>query len=92
MKPCGAAFQHGFFVWLVMTDPVADAIEDAIEAAVDEPQQVSVEGESITNRSIPDLIALAKYRGAQNAVNGDTGGLSCRRQKFPGASGLHSSR
>jgi hypothetical protein len=74
-----------------MTDPVADAIEDAIEAAVDEPQQVSVEGESITNRSIPDLIALAKYRGAQNAVN-SSNPISCRRQKFPGASGLQPPR
>lgn len=75
-----------------MTDPVADAIDDALEAALDEPQSATIEGESITNRSMADLITFAKYRGAQNAVNGDAGGLSCRRQKFPGASGLHATR
>lgn len=73
-----------------MTDPVAEAIETELEAAITAPAAVTVEGESLTNRSISDLIAAAKYRGAQNAVNGTTGGMVHRRLKPPGASGVHS--
>ncbi len=74
-----------------MSDPVADAIESAIEDAVAAPASIAVEGENVTNRSIPDLIAAAKFRAANNAVNSGNP-ISCRRQKFPGASGLQPPR
>lgn len=73
-----------------MTDPVADAIDTEIAAVIALPKSVTVDGESTTMQSIPDLIAAAKYRGAQNAVNGTTGGMVHRRLKPPGASGVHS--
>ena len=46
---------------------MADDLTTAITDAVEEPQAATVEGESVTNRSIPDLIA------GQKAINANSG-------------------
>lgn len=51
---------------------------------------IAVEGESVTQQDIDSQIKAAKFLQSQAAVNGASGGMSCRRQRFPGASGLHS--
>lgn len=67
-------------------DPLADAIlENALL-----PKSVSVDGESVTNQSLPELIAAKKSIAADAAVNNANCGIVRRRNKFPGASGLHS--
>lgn len=45
-----------------------DSITSAIETAVDLPQSTSVDGQTVTERSLQDQIAAAKFVAAQKAV------------------------
>lgn len=69
---------------------MSDANTDAIQDAIIEPASVAVEGENIANRSIPDMIAGAKFAASnaalENIVNGSYP-FAGYRIKPPGAGG-----
>lgn len=45
-----------------------DPLTTAIETAATLPQSVSVDGQTVNERSLPDQIAAAKFVAAQNAI------------------------
>lgn len=45
-----------------------DPLTTAIETAATLPQSVSVDGQTVTERSLQDQIAAAKFVAAQNAI------------------------
>ena len=53
-------------------------------------KSISVDGQSVTTQDIQSQIAAVKFLGSQSAVNSDSIGIGRRRNKPPGASGLHS--
>ena len=67
-------------------DPLTSAIEDAATL----PQSISVDGQTVTERSLQDQIAAAKFVAGQKAVSGDAnGGLRFMRFTPPGPMGGH---
>lgn len=66
-----------------------DLDEDAIEAAALEPQSASSDGQSVTQRSIPDMIAAAKYAAAKRAAASTAlvPGVRWAKLKMPGGTG-----
>lgn len=65
-------------------DPITTAIEDAVAL----PQSVSVDGQTVTERSLQDQIAAAKFVAGQKAVSGDANaGLRFMRFVPPGPMG-----
>lgn len=70
------------FALAAMTEPIEDAISEV--ALVD--KTVSVDGESTTTQSLPDLIAAAKFTAGNSAIRTDaTFGLRFGRLVPPGA-------
>lgn len=61
-------------------------LSDNLEEIAQQPQSVSVDGQSVSQRPIGDLIAADKYRRATQANRDATLGLRIRRIKLPGAS------
>lgn len=59
--------------------------EEALAAAAITPEKMSGDQGSIDQRSIPDLIALAKFQGAQAAVRTKTFGIRFGRVENGGA-------
>ena len=64
---------------------MADALNDAIDANATGPKKVVRDGVEVEQHSIPDQIALAKYRASAAAAR--KSGFPVRIQKFvpPGA-------
>lgn len=65
-------------------------ISASIVTNAQKAKSVSVDGQSVTTQDITAQIAAAKFLGAQAAINSENCGIIRRRNKFPGASGLHS--
>lgn len=60
-------------------------LSDNLEEIAQQPQSVSVDGQSVSQRPIKDLIELDKYQRATRANRDATMGLRIRRIQFPGA-------
>jgi hypothetical protein len=63
----------------ISTDDETPEIVDTLEAATAQPKKVMVDGQSIENHSIPDLIAADKYLKSRTAAST---GLGVRYVKF----------
>lgn len=61
-------------------------ITDTIETQATQPAAVTVDGQSVTNRSVADLIAADKYLRSQATVDDEClyGGASHRKIVPPG--------
>jgi len=67
---------------------VAEDLSDRIASAADEPASVSVDGQSVTDRGVNDLIAADQYTNNKAAVATQRTGWACVRRaalKPPGA-------
>jgi len=61
-----------------------DATPDPIETAAAEPQSATVDGQTITNRSVDQLIAADRYAAQKRAVSAP--GFGIRRTRLnPGS-------
>lgn len=62
--------------------PDLDSINDNIAESAESPQSATVDGNSVTQRSIDDKIKAANHVAGQQAVSSDRPGLGIRFQKF----------
>lgn len=65
-------------------------ISDAIVDSATSPKSVSVDGQSVTQQSVTEQIVAVKFLAANSAIASGGDGITRRRSKPPGASGLHS--
>jgi hypothetical protein len=64
--------------------PDLDALVETTDANADKPQSASIDGNSVTQHSIPDRIALEKHRAA-NIQSQSSGRLVFNKISPPGA-------
>jgi len=60
-------------------------IDDQIADAIEKPQSVSVDGQSVTNRPIDDLIKAANFAAQKTAQRRANRGLRTIPVQFPGS-------
>jgi hypothetical protein len=66
---------------------MAEGLESRIEDVAAKPASVSVDGQSVSEQSINDLIAADKYLAAKAAAGKSHMGLRITKLKMPGARG-----
>lgn len=60
-------------------------LSDTIEAAAALPASASVDGQSVTHRSVADLVAIDQYLAAKEAVRKRRRGVAFTKLIAPGA-------
>ncbi len=66
---------------------MSDEITDQIASNALQPQSMSVDGQTVTEHSLQDQIAAAKFLQAQTAAQGSNCGLRFSKIVPPGATG-----
>lgn len=64
-------------------------ILDFSQEQLDSPKRVAGDGWDVTNRSLDELIAFARYRRSSALMAGGMGGLVIQQLKPPSALGVH---
>lgn len=60
-------------------------MSDSIETNKDKPKSATVDGNTVTQHSLPDQIEADRYLREKNAVKGQKRGLNYTRFRPPGA-------
>lgn len=64
---------------------MAADFEEIIEQSIDTPQSASVDGQSVTNRSIDDVIKAANFVAQKKAKRTNGFGIKAISVQFPGS-------